>query len=135
VGETTNDVILAMNNSKKPFSDVRVRRAVTHAINKPEVVKLAMFGLGRVLGSMKELGEFTPAFHAQLAEPLAEAPVIAEKILRLFLRRGLGPGGHSRRVARRAGKYDRHGLLQSLQGFGIIFVGDLMQQRERSQQQ
>jgi UDP-N-acetylmuramoyl-tripeptide--D-alanyl-D-alanine ligase len=28
-----------------------------------------------VLGSMKELGEFAPAFHAQLAEPLAEAKV------------------------------------------------------------
>ena len=50
-GETTNDVILALNNSKKPFSDVRVRRAITHAIDKPEVVKGAMFGLGRVLGS------------------------------------------------------------------------------------
>ena len=51
IGETTNDVILAMNNSRKPYADVRVRRAVTHAINKPEVVKGAMFGLGRVLGS------------------------------------------------------------------------------------
>ena len=50
-GDTTNDVILALNNSKKPFSDVRVRRAITHAINKPEVVKGAMFGFGRVLGS------------------------------------------------------------------------------------
>ena len=50
-GETTNDVILALNNSKKPFSDVRVRRAITHAIDKPEVVKGAMFGFGRVLGS------------------------------------------------------------------------------------
>jgi peptide/nickel transport system substrate-binding protein len=50
-GETTSDVILALNNSKKPFSDVRVRRAITHAIDKPEVVKGAMFGLGRVLGS------------------------------------------------------------------------------------
>jgi UDP-N-acetylmuramoyl-tripeptide--D-alanyl-D-alanine ligase len=28
-----------------------------------------------VLGSMKELGDFAPAFHAQLAEPLAEAGV------------------------------------------------------------
>jgi peptide/nickel transport system substrate-binding protein len=51
VGETTNDVILAMNNERKPFTDVRVRRAITHAINKPELVKGAMFGLGRVLGS------------------------------------------------------------------------------------
>src|SRR5437867_167727 len=51
VGETTNDVILAMNNSRKPYTDVRVRRAITHGINKPEVVRGAMFGLGRVLGT------------------------------------------------------------------------------------
>jgi len=51
LGDTTNDVILAMNNSKKPYSDKRVRLAVTHAINKEEVLKGAMFGLGRVLGS------------------------------------------------------------------------------------
>ena len=51
LGDTTNDVILAMNNSKKPYSDKRVRLAVTHAINKEEVLKGAMFGLGRILGS------------------------------------------------------------------------------------
>ena len=51
IGETTNDVIMSMNNSRKPYSDVRVRRAITHGINKPEVVKGAMFGLGSVLGT------------------------------------------------------------------------------------
>jgi peptide/nickel transport system substrate-binding protein len=51
LGETTSDVILALNNSKKPYSDVRVRRAITHAVDKAEVVKGAMFGLGRILGS------------------------------------------------------------------------------------
>jgi peptide/nickel transport system substrate-binding protein len=51
VGQTTNDVILALNNSRKPYSDVRVRRALTHAINKEEVLKGAMFGLGRILGT------------------------------------------------------------------------------------
>jgi peptide/nickel transport system substrate-binding protein len=51
VGETTNDVILALNNSRKPYSDLRVRRAVTHAVNKEEVLRGAMFGLGRILGS------------------------------------------------------------------------------------
>src|SRR5256884_3133452 len=51
VGDTTNDVILAMNNSRKPYTDVRVRRAITHAINKAEVLKGAMFGLGKILGS------------------------------------------------------------------------------------
>jgi peptide/nickel transport system substrate-binding protein len=51
VGETTSDVILALNNSKKPYADPRVRRALTQGINKDEVVKGAMFGLGRVLGT------------------------------------------------------------------------------------
>jgi peptide/nickel transport system substrate-binding protein len=51
IGETTTDVILAMNNSRKPYTDVRVRRAITHGISKPEVVKGAMFGLGRVIGT------------------------------------------------------------------------------------
>ena len=51
VGDTTNDVVMAMNNSKKPYADVRVRRAITHAINKGEVLKGAMFGMGRILGS------------------------------------------------------------------------------------
>jgi peptide/nickel transport system substrate-binding protein len=51
VGDTTNDVILAMNNSRKPYTDVRVRRAITHAIDKADVLKGAMFGLGRILGS------------------------------------------------------------------------------------
>ena len=51
IGETTNDVIMSMNNSRKPYTDVRVRRAITYGVNKPEVVKGAMFGLGRVLGT------------------------------------------------------------------------------------
>ncbi|PYN94140.1 MAG: ABC transporter substrate-binding protein [Candidatus Rokuibacteriota bacterium] len=51
VGDTTNDVVMAMNNSLKPFDDVRVRRAVTHAVDRPEVLKGAMFGMGRLLGS------------------------------------------------------------------------------------
>ena len=51
VGDTTNDVIMAMNNARKPYSDVRVRRAITHGINKQDVLKGAMFGLGKILGS------------------------------------------------------------------------------------
>ena len=78
VGETTNDVILAMNNSRTPFTDVRVRRAVTHAINKPEVVKLAMFGLGRVLGS--NVDPLNPYF-VDLAQAMPYDPARAKKLL------------------------------------------------------
>ncbi|HEV8440998.1 MAG TPA: ABC transporter substrate-binding protein [Methylomirabilota bacterium] len=51
LGDTTNDVTLSLNNSKKPYSDKRVRLAITHAINKEEVLKGAMFGHGKILGS------------------------------------------------------------------------------------
>lgn len=51
VGDTTNDVIMAMNNSRKPYTDLKVRRAITHAIDKRELLEGAMFGMGRILGS------------------------------------------------------------------------------------
>jgi peptide/nickel transport system substrate-binding protein len=78
VGETTNDVIMAMNNSRKPFTDVRVRRAITHAINKPDVVKLAMFGLGRVIGS--NVDPLNPYF-VDLATAMPYDPARAKKLL------------------------------------------------------
>ena len=78
IGETTNDVIMAMNNSRKPFTDVRVRRAVTHAINKPDVVKLAMFGMGRVIGS--NVDPLNPYF-VDLAGAMPHDPARAKKLL------------------------------------------------------
>jgi peptide/nickel transport system substrate-binding protein len=77
-GDTTNDVILALNNSKKPFSDVRVRRAITHAIDKPEVVKGAMFGFGRVLGS--NIDPLNPYF-VDMARAVPFDPAKAKQLL------------------------------------------------------
>jgi UDP-N-acetylmuramoyl-tripeptide--D-alanyl-D-alanine ligase len=51
-----------------------------------------------VLGSMKELGEFAPAFHAQLAEPLAAAHVDFVLLVgpeMQALARELGKGAHN----------------------------------------
>jgi peptide/nickel transport system substrate-binding protein len=78
IGETTNDVILAMNNGKKPYSDVRVRRAITHAIDKKEVVKGAMFGFGRILGS--NVDPLNPYF-VDLANAMPHDPAKAKKLL------------------------------------------------------
>jgi peptide/nickel transport system substrate-binding protein len=78
IGETTNDVILAMNNSKKPYSDVRVRRAITHAIDKPEIVKAAMFGFGRVLGS--NVDPLNPYF-VDMSKAMPYDPAKAKKLL------------------------------------------------------
>src|SRR2546426_5938134 len=78
IGETTNDVIMSMNNSRKPYADVRVRRAVTHGINKPEVVKGAMFGLGRVLGT--NVDPLNPYF-VDMAGAVPYDPARAKKLL------------------------------------------------------
>jgi len=78
IGETTNDVILAMNNSRKPFTDVRVRRAITHAINKADVVKPAMFGMGRVIGS--NVDPLNPYF-VDLAKAIPHDAARAKKLL------------------------------------------------------
>ena len=78
LGDTTNDVILAMNNSKKPYSDKRVRLAITHAINKEEVLKGAMFGLGRVLGS--NVDPLNPYF-VDMSKAVPYDPAKAKKLL------------------------------------------------------
>ena len=78
VGDTTNDVILSMNNGKKPFSDKRVRLAITHAINKDEVLKGAMFGLGKVLGS--NVDPLNPYF-VDLSKVKPYDPARAKKLL------------------------------------------------------
>jgi peptide/nickel transport system substrate-binding protein len=78
VGDTTNDVILAMNNARKPFSDVRVRRAVTHAINKPDVLNGAMFGMGKILGT--NVDPLNP-YYVDLASAMPYDPARARKLL------------------------------------------------------
>jgi len=78
VGDTTNDVILAMNNSRKPYSDVRVRRAMTYAINKPDVLKGAMFGMGKILGT--NVDPLNP-YYVDLSSAMPYDPSRARKLL------------------------------------------------------
>jgi peptide/nickel transport system substrate-binding protein len=86
VGDTTNDVVLAMNNGRKPFTDVRVRRAITHAIDKQEILTGAMFGLGRVLGS--NIDPLNPYF-VDKSQAMPHDPA---KALRLLAAAGYGGG-------------------------------------------
>ena len=50
-GNTTTDVIMAMNHSKKPFSDPKVRQAITLAIDRKAVIQGAVAGYGTPIGS------------------------------------------------------------------------------------
>jgi peptide/nickel transport system substrate-binding protein len=78
VGDTTNDVVLAMNNARKPYTDVRVRRAMTYGINKPDVLKGAMFGMGKILGS--NVDPLNP-YYVDVSKIMAYDPGKAKKLL------------------------------------------------------
>jgi peptide/nickel transport system substrate-binding protein len=77
-GDTTNDVILAMNNSRKPYSDVRVRRAMTYGINKADVLKGAMFGMGKILGT--NVDPLNP-YYVDMSRAMPYDPPSAKKLL------------------------------------------------------
>ena len=51
VGSTEGETILSTNNLQAPFDDVRVRRAVAHAIDRQAIVDGAMFGYGTPIGT------------------------------------------------------------------------------------
>jgi len=77
-GDTTNDVILSMNNSRKPYTDVRVRRAMTYGINKGDVLKGAMFGMGKILGT--NVDPLNP-YYVDMSKAMPYDPARAKQLL------------------------------------------------------
>jgi peptide/nickel transport system substrate-binding protein len=55
-GYTTTEVILGTNNSRKPFTDIRVRRAMAYAIDRKALIDGAMAGYGVPIGSHMDPG-------------------------------------------------------------------------------
>jgi len=51
VGTTEGKTIVALNNAKKPFDDIRVRRALTYAIDRQALIEAAQSGYGKPIGS------------------------------------------------------------------------------------
>ena len=51
VGSTEGETILSTNNKADHLSDVRVRQAIAHAIDRQAIVDGAMFGLGTPIGT------------------------------------------------------------------------------------
>jgi len=77
-GDTTNDVILSMNNSRKPYTDVRVRRAMTYGVNKSDVLKGAMFGMGKILGT--NVDPLNP-YYVDMSKAMPYDPAKAKQLL------------------------------------------------------
>ncbi|MBB4677298.1 ABC transporter substrate-binding protein [Crossiella cryophila] len=82
-GTTNGEVVLSFNNRRAPLSDVRVRRALTHAIDRAALLRLAWAGRGVLIGSMvpptdpwfEDLTGVTPYDPDQARKLLREAGV------------------------------------------------------------
>ncbi len=51
IGTTEGKVLLALNDARKPFSDLRVRRALAYALDRHAIIEGAYSGLGAPIGS------------------------------------------------------------------------------------
>ena len=51
VGSNEGETILSTNNKMPPFDNVKVRKALAHAINRQEIIDGAMFGYGTPIGT------------------------------------------------------------------------------------
>ncbi len=57
VGASSGEITISMNNQRKPFNDLRIRQALTYAMNKRELVDGGQFGFGTVIGSFNSPGQ------------------------------------------------------------------------------
>ena len=78
LGSTEGETILAMNNARPPLDDVRVRRAIAHAIDRSAIITGAMFGLGTPIGS--HFAPHHPAY-VDLTSESAYDPKLAKNLL------------------------------------------------------
>jgi ABC-type dipeptide/oligopeptide/nickel transport system permease component/ABC-type transport system substrate-binding protein len=79
VGSTEGEALLAVNNARRPFDDVRVRRALAHAIDRRAIVAGAMYGYGTPIGS--HFPPHHPAY-VDLADRYPYDPACARALLR-----------------------------------------------------
>ena len=100
VGSTEGETILSINNKSGPLSDLRVRKAIAHAINRQDIIDGAMFGYGTPIGS--HFAPHNPAY-IDLTGNSAHDPALAKSLLAeagqsdLSLRLMLPPPTYARR--------------------------------------
>ena len=86
IGTTEGETILAMNNAAAALKDIRVRRALAHAIDRKAVIDGAMFGYGTPIGS-----HFAP-HHPAYVDLTGHYAYDPEKAMALLAEAGYGGG-------------------------------------------
>ncbi|MBF9232226.1 ABC transporter substrate-binding protein [Microvirga alba] len=85
-GNTEGEIVAGMNNAKKPFDDIRVRRALMHAIDRKALVEGAYSGYGQPIGSF-----FSPN-HPAFVDMTGVIPYDPAKAKALLAEAGYGKG-------------------------------------------
>ncbi|MBB3018435.1 peptide/nickel transport system substrate-binding protein [Microvirga lupini] len=85
-GNTEGETVAGMNNAKKPFDDVRVRRALMHAVDRKALIEGAYSGFGQPIGSF-----FSPN-HPAFVDMTNVIPYDVEKAKALLKEAGYGNG-------------------------------------------
>ena len=78
IGSTEGETILAINNGRAPLDDVRVRRALAHAIDRQAIIDGSEFGYGTPIGS--HFAPHHPAY-VDLTGRYAHDPDLARALL------------------------------------------------------
>ncbi len=78
VGASSAETTISMNNKRKPFNDIRVRRAFTAAMDKKAIVQGGFFGYGAVIGSFNSPGQ---QYYIDLSNRNPFNPELAKKLL------------------------------------------------------
>ncbi len=85
IGTTQGKTIMSVNDARKPFDDVRVRRALAMAIDRPSLIE-ALGGLGKPIGS-----HFIPG-NPGYVDLVGAYPYDPEKAQKLLAEAGVKPG-------------------------------------------
>ena len=86
IGATEGETILSMNNAKAPLDNLKVRQAISHALNREEIIAGNGTGLGTPIGS-----HFSPA-NAAYVDLTGKYPYDPEKAKALLAEAGFASG-------------------------------------------
>ena len=78
IGSNEGETILSTNNKMEPFNNLKVRKALAHAINRKAIIDGAMFGYGTPIGT--HFAPHHPAY-VDLTSQSQYDPELSKKLL------------------------------------------------------